>query len=79
MHHFHHGVNRKLKDGEMYMGFPQRLIPLCIYCHNDVHFSLSKKFLERHGRPRGDFLYLRDSQPVGIPDASTIPPVVKGW
>lgn len=59
MHHFHHGIHRKTPVGEVVNGLPQRLIPLCMYCHQDCHASHSRKFKERHGRERGEFIYIR--------------------
>ncbi len=66
MHHFHHGIHRKTPVGEVVNGFPQRLIPLCMYCHADCHTSHSRKFKERHGRERGDFIYIRGESQTHI-------------
>lgn len=79
MHHFHHGIHRKTPVGEVVNGLPQRLIPLCIYCHTAVHQAHSKKFKEHHGRERGEFIYIRgESQPASDLDAGNVS-AERGW
>lgn len=64
MHHFHHGIHRKTPVGELVNGLPQRLIPLCIYCHNSVHNDFSEKFLSRFGRHRSEFIYIPERNKI---------------